>query len=171
MDYNFQRALNALTPTISNHVIPKLTSTPARILINPGIGGQVTHLYPFYVPILTNRNIPYEIKKQVAPIGNEEQVGEGQNSESNKEPEPEISSLPSTLEENNESELSPSNEKANGKMSAGVAFAFKHPAISTDKLVFNRSKPKKQMNPIESRLPIKKAKMSESAIKHKFQFS
>lgn len=176
MDYNFQRAINALTPRYSQHSLPKLSSSPATTLSNPGLSNLI-HLYPLYVPIHNHKNIAYEIKKQVeSKESNNEQVGEGQsvNKEADNRPKTDVKKdedIDNSFEEKaSKTEISP-NDKSK-EMNPGVEFAFKHPAITTDKLIFVRPRAKKQI--IEQRkpsVPAKKLKMSETNIKHKFQFS
>jgi hypothetical protein len=181
MDYNFQKALNALNPTYANYAVPKLTSTPARIRSNPGIG-NIVRLYSLYVPIHTNKNIVHEIKKQIEPINDEEQIGKGQNNSESHEQEVASSEKQEVGPSANQTDSTDSSfdssiiKKDDNKddsirgLSAGVAFAFKHPAITTDKLVFVRSKKKPEKKNSESEVPAKKPKLSDTQLKHKFQF-
>jgi len=61
MEYSVSKAIQKLTPTVSRQSYPKITSTPARTIITPGIG-HVLRNFSVIVP-LTSSVSAHEIVK------------------------------------------------------------------------------------------------------------
>lgn len=153
MDYSL---LKTITPQLSymqntNSCIVHLTSTPARDLINPGIG-QLTRLYNFYVPIHYASQNPYKVKKYDAQASKENnQEGFGQTDDvdnvliETKDNSNEINDQTNTNLSNetftdiNNSE-STSNEMPDEKMDEGVKQSFEYPKIKVGKLMISSQK-------------------------------
>lgn len=151
MEYNL---LKSITPQLSylQPLTPyvKLTSSPSKDLINPGIG-QTVRLYSFYVPLASNFN-PYEIKKLDAKLvkeqsgfGDIDQVEDDQNQTNE-----------TSLDQNskisiNEQETNDVPVHETKKLSAGLEESLNFPKITIKKTIFK---------------PTKKA---QKLMKHKFQ--
>lgn len=78
MEYSVSKAIQRLAPTVSRQSYPKITSTPARTIITPGIG-QVLRNFSVVVPLTSSVSV-HEIIKITSTEPEEkttEQIGSG----------------------------------------------------------------------------------------------
>lgn len=161
MDYTLLKQITPQLPYLQPHSpYVRLTSMPARDLINPGIG-QVIRLYDFYVPLAAATHNPYEIQKSDVADKKIDQEGYGDKQESESKNSENLESsalLPTDIEKDNSNEVE--EPKIETKLDDGLLTSFQHPKIKVGKLVIERS----DTEPVK-KTPLKK---NLKILKHKF---
>lgn len=164
MEYNL---LKTILPQVLNGMpatpYVRLTSTPSRDLINPGMG-QISRLYSFYTPLPGLHN-PYEINKLDKTNNHQEGFGDI-NQTDDKTDNVHIDNNPPLIEnENSLSETLPETTETND----GLVESFQHPTIKVKKVIFNSENKlkdktsKKTLQRKELKQPLK-----QTIKKHKF---
>ncbi len=132
----------------------RLTSTPSRDYINPGVG-QIAQIYSLFVPVHSN-NAPHLIEK-VNDVLMQEGEGEEQNDD--------IKSTSGTFETSQDTDMAipEDSERKRKNMDDGVNDSFLHPKkIKIGEILLPKKEPqkllKKEMN-----------SKKESKITHKFK--
>ena len=154
MDYKEQQWMNQFS-SLSKQCFPRLSSTPAKTLIDPGLA-RIAPLHHLYVPLTAKKSSPYEISKKI-DLGTNETANDFMDGTGLIKPE--VQTPSSSSDEPN-------------KLSDGVLFSFLHPKIETDKIVFeNKPKTLKRVTkaPENDTTVTKKTKV-EKKMTHKFQF-
>jgi hypothetical protein len=134
----------------------RLTSTPSRDYVNPGVG-QIAQLYSLFVPVHPN-NAPHLIEK-VNDVLTQEGEGEEQN---------DVESTSGTFEPSQDSDMaapedSNFSERKRKNMAEGVNESFLHPKkIKIGEILLPKKEPKKLL---KKEINGKK----ESKITHKFR--
>jgi len=169
MNYNLQRAINELRPTIFNRPYPRLYSDPAVTLTYPGIG-QSIKIHSMIVPLRGSKIGNYEVKKKVDDaILQEEVIGSGKISLTDVQ-DTEISDQPkdkASLDLKTDSLTEPN-------ISEGLKYSFLHPKIEIGKVVYPKKSDQEKKRKLETSDgdSDKKAKIlkGKSPTNHKFQF-
>jgi len=165
MNYNLQRAINELRPTIFNRPYPRLYSDPAVTLTSPGIG-QAIKIHSMIVPLRSSKIGNYEVKKKVDDaILQEEIIGSGKISLTNVK-DTDVSDHP---KDNSALKSDPLIEP---NLSDGLKYSFLHPKIEIGKIVYPKNTERKRKLPMSEDDNNQKAKTlkSKNPINHKFQF-
>lgn len=151
MEYSL---LKTITPELAYlrpiHPYVKLSSTPAKDYVNPGLA-QTTRLYSFYVPLYSNFN-PFEIKKSdTKDIKQQEGFGEVNDPVENSS----IDTTDNTKEPSlNDSQIDKPIISNNNEITEGLKESLNFPKINVKKTIFKS----------KNTLP-----KNEKKLKHKFQ--
>lgn len=131
MEYSL---LKTILPQISNSMpltpYVRLTSTPSRDLVNPGIG-QISRLYSFYTPLPGLHN-PFEINK----LGESKKINQSGFGDSD-----EIADNNEKIETTIENDNTLIDELPdNNSLNDGIKESFSYPKIQVKKIIFHSDK-------------------------------